>query len=117
MILKVVDEFIKEFKSECPCTREEGVIFSNKILYPKYLEALAKKEKLTIDLDGGYGYGGGFIDAAFTNLVWRVYRDGGKYKKIIKNIEIKTDDQITLNERITKAIKDEVARNKHFDKL
>ena len=45
-----------------------GEEFREDILEPKFLEARAKKEKLTIDLDGGYGYPTSFLEEAFGGL-------------------------------------------------
>ncbi|TYA57362.1 STAS-like domain-containing protein [Formosa maritima] len=50
-----------------------GQEFYDKILLPKYEEALKKKVKLQIDLDGTYGYASSFLNEAFSRL-------GNKYK-------------------------------------
>lgn len=50
-----------------------GQEFYDKILLPKYKEALDKKVKLQIDLDGTYGYASSFLNEAFSSL-------GNEYK-------------------------------------
>lgn len=64
-----------------------GEEFLEKVLYPKFLEALNKKIKLIIDLDGTYGYPPSFLDESFGGLVKKT----GKTKhEILKTLEIKT---------------------------
>ncbi len=45
-----------------------GEEFRDTLLEPKFLEARQKGEKLTINLDGGYGYPTSFLEEAFGGL-------------------------------------------------
>ena len=80
-----------------------GEDFRNKLLKPKYLEAVEKNEKLKIDLDGGYGYGSSFLEEAFGGLIRDLDED---YKQALEIIQIKSNDEPSLIEDITKYIKD-----------
>ena len=79
----------------------------NKLLKPKYLEAIEKNEKLKIDLDGGYGYGSSFLEEAFGGLIRDLDED---YKQALEIIQIKSNDEPSLIEDITKYIKDAIAK-------
>ena len=46
-----------------------GEDFREKILKPKYLEAVGNDDKLKVNLDGGYGYGSSFLEESFGGLV------------------------------------------------
>ena len=84
-----------------------GEDFRNKLLKPKYLEAVEKNEKLKIDLDGGYGYGSSFLEEAFGGLIRDLDED---YKQALEIIQIKSNDEPSLIEDITKYIKDAIAK-------
>ena len=84
-----------------------GEYFRNKLLKPKYLEAVEKNEKLKIDLDGGYGYGSSFLEEAFGGLIRDLDED---YKQALEIIQIKSNDEPSLIEDITKYIKDAIAK-------
>lgn len=60
-----------------------GEEFREKILRPKLLEAINKKEKLEIDLDGTAGLGTSFLEEAFGGLI-RV--DQLEYETIINTM-------------------------------
>lgn len=45
-----------------------GQEFYDKLLLPKYEEAVRKKEKLQINLDGTNGYASSFLNEAFSRL-------------------------------------------------
>lgn len=45
-----------------------GEDFREKMLRPKFLEALANNDQLTVILDGGYGYATSFLEEAFGGL-------------------------------------------------
>ena len=77
------------------------------MLKPKYLEAVEKNEKLKIDLDGGYGYGSSFLEEAFGGLIRDLDED---YKQALEIIQIKSNDEPSLIEDITKYIKDAIAK-------
>lgn len=78
-----------------------GEDFRNKILKPKYLEAKAKKEKLIVNLDGGYGYATSFIEESFGGLV-RITKD----KNILDIIEIVSNDSPAWKDIIAEYIRD-----------
>ncbi|MBA4240190.1 MAG: DUF4325 domain-containing protein [Sphingobacteriaceae bacterium] len=59
-----------------------GEDFFNKLLKPKYLEAVNSNRKLHIYLDGTKGYGSSFLDQSFGQLS----RDYG-IENVRKNIE------------------------------
>jgi uncharacterized protein DUF4325 len=45
-----------------------GEKFLEEVLRPRYLEAVAKNEKIFVDLDGTAGYGTSFLEASFGGL-------------------------------------------------
>lgn len=53
------------FSSEGPFSGQD---FREKILKPKFLEAKANNDDLTVILDGGYGYATSFLEEAFGGL-------------------------------------------------
>lgn len=53
------------YRAEGPFSGEE---FRETILEPRFLAARDKKEKLVINLDGGYGYPTSFLEEAFGGL-------------------------------------------------
>lgn len=53
------------YRSEGNFSGEE---FRESLLVPKFLEAIQAGEKLTINLDGGYGYPTSFLEEAFGGL-------------------------------------------------
>ena len=68
---------------------------------------MEKNEKLKIDLDGGYGYGSSFLEEAFGGLIRDLDED---YKQALEIIQIKSNDEPSLIEDITKYIKDAIAK-------
>lgn len=67
--------------------KKSGEEFLEKVLLPKFREAISKKIKLVIDLDGTYGYPPSFLDESFGGLV----KETGKTKKeIFETLEIQT---------------------------
>lgn len=94
----------KDF-SEYPSgrTRKEGDYsgeeFRESILLPKFEDAEHLNEKLYIDFDGGYGYGPSFLEESFGGLV-----RAGK-KGVWNRLEIKSNDDETVPERIQRYIK------------
>ena len=66
-----------------------------------------ENEKLKIDLDGGYGYGSSFLEEAFGGLIRDLDED---YKQALEIIQIKSNDEPSLIEDITKYIKDAIAK-------
>jgi hypothetical protein len=70
MKIKISNDF-----SKAPGPRYEvegkhsGEEFRKHILYPKVLDALRTHEKLTVDLDGTFGFGTSFLEEAFGGLI------------------------------------------------
>lgn len=70
MKIKIATDF-----SRIPCARflSEGDFpgeeFREKILLPRLMEAIEKKEKLEIDLDGTAGLGTSFLEESFGGLI------------------------------------------------
>lgn len=82
-----------------------GQDFRNKLLKPKYIEAIEKGEELEINLDGGYGYGSSFLEEAFGGLIRELdknYEQASTIIKIISNDEPKLIEDIKryINEAI-----------------
>ena len=78
-----------------------GEEFRNRILEPKYLEAKENKENILIDLDDCYGFPISFLEEAFGGLARKYPKD-----TIINVIEIKSEDQPSLVEKIKQYIKE-----------
>ncbi len=88
MQLNIANDYTK-----CPGGRNisdgenSGEDFREKILVPKYLEAVEKNEKLIVNLDGGYGYGSSFLEEAFGGLVRKLGTIDVSRLQIISNEE------------------------------
>lgn len=87
-----------------------GEKFRDVILYPAYLKAIEKNEKLIINLDGGYGYGSSFLEEAFGGLIRKLKKENNSnYKKALQYIVIISNDNINwigkIENYIEKAIK------------
>jgi hypothetical protein len=67
---------------------DSGEEFYDKILGKKFREALEKREKLTIILDGTEGYATSFLDEAFTRLA----KEYGS-KEVLSNIIIISNEE------------------------
>lgn len=69
MIINICKDFSEtpnaRYRAEGPFSGEE---FRELILEPKFLAARDQKEKLVINLDGGYGYPTSFLEEAFGGL-------------------------------------------------
>lgn len=88
-----------------------GEKFRDKILYPKFIEAINKNEELSIDLDGGYGYGSSFLEETFGGLVRRLKKEkNDNYKKVSQIIKIKSNDNNTWIEKINQYIENEIRK-------
>lgn len=103
IIMKVAKDF-----TESPGTRYakdgkfSGEEFREKLLKPKYKEALKAKEKLIVNLDGGYGYPTSFLEEAFGGLV----REKVDSKdNLLSNIQIISEDDPALVNEIRDYIK------------
>ncbi len=64
-------------------------------------EAINNNDKLLVDLDGGYGYLGSFLEEAFEGLA-RIYGSN----KVLEKIIIKSDEEKAWIDKINKYIKD-----------
>ena len=113
MLLKVSKVF-----SECPGGRYEsqgpysGEEFRNNYLIPTYDICRERQENLIVDLDGGYGYGCGFIEESFGGMV----RCGYSGKELLKNIEYISEDEIGLPDKIRNYIKEADKNKKQVQK-
>lgn len=107
IIIKIANDYTKT-----PGVREEiegdfpGEEFLEKILLPRFKQAIAEKKKLFVDLDDTAGYATSFLESAFGGLA-REYKD---HKIILNNLELKSEDDPFLIDDITEYIKD--ANNK-----
>ena len=92
--------------------REKGLFsgqeFREDLLYPKAIEAINNKDKLFIDLDGGYGHSSSFLEEAFGGLIRQLSREQAEY--IINNIEIKSLDEPRKKEDIKLFMMDESSK-------
>lgn len=99
--IKVSTDFSKtpggRKKSEGTYSGEE---FREKILSPKYKEAIEKKQKLEINLDDCYGFPTSFIEEAFGGLVREL-----KDRNVLSNIQIVCNDEPGLIEDIKEYVK------------
>ena len=77
-----------------------GEEFREELLSPKFEEAIAAGEKLSIDFDDTYGYPNSFIEEAFGGLA-RIHGIGC----VLKNIEIISYDEPGMAERVTELIR------------
>lgn len=82
-----------------------GEDFRECILFPAYKKCKKTGEKLTVNLDGGYGYGSSFLEEAFGGLA----RKTNDYK--ILNISIISDEEPKLIDDIIGYMKDELKKN------
>lgn len=101
MIIEVVKDFTDtpgaRYKSQGSFSGEE---FRDEILYPKFMESLKENKTLTVNLDGGYGYGSSFLEETFGGLVRRLKKEkNSNYKKVLDIIIISNDNKI-WNEKI-----------------
>lgn len=78
-----------------------GEDFRERILYPKYMEAIKSNDKLTINFDGCFGYPSSFIDEAFAGLAKKI-----KNKNILDNIIIISNDDTTIPDVIKADLND-----------
>lgn len=99
-IISIANDFSitpgSRYIKEGPFSGEE---FRNKILKPKFDEALENRKKLTINLDGTLGYGTSFLEESFGGLA-RLYDP----KKVLENIEIISTEEPYLKNDVTEYI-------------
>lgn len=96
MTINICKEFSEtpgaRYKSEGNYSGEE---FRELLLTPRFRDALEKKEKLIIELDGGYGYPTSFLEEAFGGLA-RMF-DPKEVNEILMFI---SNDEPSLEEEI-----------------
>ena len=101
--IKIADDYTK-----IPGVREEiegdfpGEEFLQKILLPKFKQAIEEKKKLFIDLDDTAGYATSFLESAFGGLA-REYKQS---KIILDNLEFKSEDDPFLIDDIKEYIRE-----------
>ncbi len=77
-----------------------GELFRETILIPKYVEAIAAKKQLKIELDGGYGYATSFLEESFGGLA-REY----DIQEVLRTLIFESNDEPGLINEITEYIK------------
>ena len=80
------------YRAEGPHSGEE---FREMLLEPRFIEAREKKEKLVINLDGGYGYPTSFLEEAFGGLA-RKYGS----KEVTETLTFVSEDEPSLIQEI-----------------
>lgn len=80
--------------------------FRDKLLKPKFIEAVQREESLEIDLDGGYGYGVCFLEEAFGGLIRDL--DPSLSSQALSLIRFKSDEEPTLIQEINGYMKDAI---------
>lgn len=92
MIIDISKDFSEtpgaRYRNEGDYSGEE---FRETILEPSFLKAKENKEKLIINLDGGYGYPTSFLEEAFGGLA-RIYGA----KDVLEIIDFKSEDEPSL---------------------
>lgn len=78
-----------------------GQEFREDILSPKFKEALDKKVKIFVDLDGTIGYGTSWLEEVFGGLA----RTFG-FEKVLDILEFKSEEENYLVDDIKQYIKD-----------
>lgn len=84
------------YKDEGPFSGED---FRESLLEPKFLEARSNKEKLIVNLDGGYGYATSFLEEAFGGLA-RIYGS----KEVLNCLVLVSEDEPIIIDQINKYI-------------
>lgn len=107
MIIKIAEVYTDtpgaRYESQGPFSGER---FRDEILYPKFIDWLDSGDTLTVDLDGGYGYGSSFLEETFGGLVRKLRREqNGNYIKV-KDIKIISNDNRKWIDKIPGYIKD-----------
>lgn len=93
--------------SDTPGPRERsegefsGMQFLEELLRPAYLDAVAKKTTLLVNLDGTEGYATSFLEAAFGGLA-REFEPS----QILATIQLQSNDEPLLVEEIKRYITD-----------
>ena len=101
-IIKIAEDF-----SVTPGARHSsegeysGDEFRDTVLIPKYQEAINNGQKLTVDLDGCYGYATSFLEESFGGMVRKL-----RLKGILNHIELISTEDETLVDLIGKYVKE-----------
>lgn len=100
IVINIANDFTPipgpRFKKDGDFSGEE---FREKILLPKFEEALQSKRKILVDFDGGYGYLISFLEEAFGGLS-RIYDS----QVVLSILEFKSDEEEALIEKVKKYI-------------
>lgn len=88
--------------SEGPFSGED---FRNRLLLPKFKEALNNNEKLVVILDGGYGYAPSFLEEAFGGLIRETKNATAK-----QIIQVISEEEPILIEDINKYLSDAIGK-------
>lgn len=111
MLISVVKDYTDKpgarYETQGPFSGER---FRDEILYPKFKEAIIRKETLTVDLDGGYGYGSSFLEEAFGGLVRKLKKENYENLNDVAGIKVISDDNEAWVNKIKKYI-DEAIEN------
>ena len=89
-----------------------GEEFRDNILYPKFIDSIKNNDKLTVNLDGGYGYGSSFLEEAFGGLVRKLKKEKNMHYNDVKSIEIISNDNIAWIKKIHTYIDEEINADK-----
>ena len=102
MIINIAKDYSKtpggRFISEGKYSGED---FRKKVLEPAFQESQKKQEKLTVNLDGGYGYGSSFLEEAFGGLARQTRSD-----RVLCDIIIISDEEPRLIDDIREYMED-----------
>ena len=110
MIINIAGEYTKTPGARYIADGEfSGEDFRNTILEPRYKECKENNKKLTINFDGGYGYGTSFLEESFGGLV----RKGYSSEELLKNIELISEEEPELIDKVVKYIKEAVYEKKN----
>ena len=103
MIINIANDYTKSpggrYISEGSCSGED---FRESILLPAFEKCQRDNEELTINLDGGYGYGSSFLKEAFGGLARKT-----KNPSILK-ITLISDEEPQLIDDILGCMKNEL---------
>lgn len=110
MIINIAEEYTKTPGARYIADGEfSGEDFRNIILEPRYKECKENNKKLIINFDGGYGYGTSFLEESFGGLV----RKGYSCDELLKNIELISEEEPELIDKVVKYIKEAVYEKKN----
>lgn len=100
MILNIAKDYTKtpggRYSSEGEFSGEN---FRENLLKPRYLESKRLGERLTVVLDGGFGYAPSFIEEAFGGLAREL-----RNENIKQNIEIVSNEDVSWIKKIDEYI-------------